>query len=540
LLLVFAIAPYFIGLGASSIWDANEAFYVETPRQMVVTGDYVNPSFNGEPRFNKPVLSYWIVAGLYRVLGVSVTAERLGIALGALGLFAATFAIGRVARSTRVGVMAALILASSPRVLIWSRRIFIDIYLALFMAFTLMCFVLATARPGHRRRYLLLMYCAIGLGVLTKGPEAAVLPALVCVGYLIWTRRLGELRRLMLPWGVLIVVAIVTPWYAAVYAQHGWKYIVDFFWGENIGRYTETFGLQDRGPWFYLGVLFTDLFPWALLVPAAIYAAVRSQRIEPGGSGSPDLRRLLLTWVAVFVGVFSFSHTKQDLYIFPIVPALATLVAMALDDAIRLGRARAAVTSSLAVALLVMGLVGAVCAWLFGLGAGDNQIPGAAPIAAALAGGAGVAVWLLARRAMAACVAGIATAAVLANWLLVLVALPAFERYKPVVAMTNIIRQRAAPTAVVAHYQIVLPSMVYYLGRPIEPFLDMSALVRRAESTPEMYLVIRPAEYNDFRSRTKAPTCVLDRRPLPEAKISAVLSRQPWPELLLVGVNACR
>ena len=58
------MCPYFVGLGDSAIWDANEAFYVETPREMIERGDYVNPTFNYEPRFNKPVLSYWIVAGL--------------------------------------------------------------------------------------------------------------------------------------------------------------------------------------------------------------------------------------------------------------------------------------------------------------------------------------------------------------------------------------------------------------------------------------------------------------------------------------------
>jgi 4-amino-4-deoxy-L-arabinose transferase-like glycosyltransferase len=60
---------FFVGLGANSIWDANEAFYVETPRQMVITGDYVSPAFGGEPRFNKPVLSYWLVAAAYHVMG---------------------------------------------------------------------------------------------------------------------------------------------------------------------------------------------------------------------------------------------------------------------------------------------------------------------------------------------------------------------------------------------------------------------------------------------------------------------------------------
>jgi len=83
-LLLLALPVFFVFLGANAIWDANEAFYVETPRQMLLSGDYINPSFNGLPRFNKPVLSYWIVAGLYKLFGTTVVVERVGIALGAL------------------------------------------------------------------------------------------------------------------------------------------------------------------------------------------------------------------------------------------------------------------------------------------------------------------------------------------------------------------------------------------------------------------------------------------------------------------------
>ena len=76
-LLALAIVPYFIDLGGSAIWDANEAFYVETPRQMMERGDYITPSFNYEPRINKPVLSYWIVAAFYHAFGVSVGVRAL-------------------------------------------------------------------------------------------------------------------------------------------------------------------------------------------------------------------------------------------------------------------------------------------------------------------------------------------------------------------------------------------------------------------------------------------------------------------------------
>src|SRR6266550_2785039 len=83
-LLVAAAIPYFVNLGVSSIWDANEAFYAQTPREMLAANDLVNPSFNFQLRYNKPVLSYWEVAAAYSMFGVSERSERLPIALGRL------------------------------------------------------------------------------------------------------------------------------------------------------------------------------------------------------------------------------------------------------------------------------------------------------------------------------------------------------------------------------------------------------------------------------------------------------------------------
>jgi 4-amino-4-deoxy-L-arabinose transferase-like glycosyltransferase len=100
-LLGLAVTLYFVDLGGASIWDANEAFYVETPREMMERGDYVFPTFNYEPRVNKPVLSYWIVAGFYKIFGVSVTAERVAIATGGVGLIAVAFVLGWAAAPRR-------------------------------------------------------------------------------------------------------------------------------------------------------------------------------------------------------------------------------------------------------------------------------------------------------------------------------------------------------------------------------------------------------------------------------------------------------
>jgi 4-amino-4-deoxy-L-arabinose transferase-like glycosyltransferase len=76
--------PYCINLGRPSIWDANEAFYAETPREMLVTGDYLAPRFNFEPRAQKPPLTYWVILASYRIFGVSEFAVRLPGALAAI------------------------------------------------------------------------------------------------------------------------------------------------------------------------------------------------------------------------------------------------------------------------------------------------------------------------------------------------------------------------------------------------------------------------------------------------------------------------
>src|SRR6476659_5539532 len=70
---------------------------------------------------------------------------------------------------------------------------------------------------------------------------------------------------MMIPAGIVVVLAIVVPWYAALYHRYGWTYITSFFLGENIARYTEGIGVETRrGPLFYIPVMFSDSFPWSL------------------------------------------------------------------------------------------------------------------------------------------------------------------------------------------------------------------------------------------------------------------------------------
>jgi 4-amino-4-deoxy-L-arabinose transferase-like glycosyltransferase len=536
-LLVAGVAVYFVALGNSAIWDANEAFYVETPREMLQAHDLVNPSFNYEPRFNKPVLSYWIVAALYHAFGVSVAVQRFGIALGAMVIICCAFWLATLngQRTSAIGhrfagTIAAAGLAASPRFVMFARRIFIDVWVSAFMALTLTFFALSEARPERRRLYLTLMYVAVGFAVLTKGPVFAALPGLAFALYLIVTRQLRRVSEMMIPLGFVIVAVIVVPWYAALYQQHGWTYIKSFLVTENVERFTSGVGvLQRRGPWFYLPVVISDSFPWSMLLPAAAVAAWRERS---------SLQTLLWCWIVAIVGFFSLSASKQDLYIFPIVPAVAALGGIAIERGIADDRWRVWVTRTFAVGGACFAIAGGLVLLLFETAGRVYAVNGAFTVGAVGVAGGLVACWLGVKRRLAPAALVLLTATMTVNWVFVVRVLPDFERYKPVPFFSRTLEARLQPGDAVAEYQVALPSLVFYLGRHVDQYFDPDPFVNALLGARRVYATLSADDYQELSLRIASHTCIIDRRPTFDVKLKSVLAREPLPELLLI-TNQC-
>jgi 4-amino-4-deoxy-L-arabinose transferase-like glycosyltransferase len=383
------------------------------------------------------------------------------------------------------------------------------------------------------------MYTAIGLAMLTKGPVALVLPGVVLLVHLASTRTLRALRTMLIPLGVLIIAAIVAPWYIADYRQHGWEHIYGFFVGENLDRYTETIGVQSRRFYFYIPVLLSDLTPWSLFLPAAVWLAWRERR--------PD-HRLMVIWIAVFAGVFSLSRTKQDLYIFPAAPAIAALIgvliARSIDSAQGLwtdGVGRLARIGALLTGLL-LALAGAVAIELTWISDAIPNLDAGALVGAALVLGGIVAVVLAVRARLVTVAVCLATTAVAVNWLLVLTVMRPFEAFKPVAPMSAWLREHAGSSLVV-HYKTPLPSMTYYLGRPVKPVVDATTMTQLIDREPGLYVMARPGDIREISERNAVPICVIEKRKLPvllEAKLSEIAGHR-LPEIWLAGIkDACR
>ncbi|MGA9772945.1 MAG: glycosyltransferase family 39 protein, partial [Blastocatellia bacterium] len=534
IILVIAAAPYFTRLGASSLWDSNEAFYAETPREMIESGDYINPSFNFQPRFNKPPLCYWIVALFYKLFGASESIERLTIALAAMVMIAAAFALGREIFSVEAGLLAAIGLAIAPRFLMFSRRIMIDVYLAMFMSLGLLFFVLAENRSEKRRLYLALMYASVGLGIITKGPVAAVLPAASFVIYLAINHRLRAWREMMLPAGLFIIACIVLPWYVAVHAEHGWTYIETFILKDNLSRFTEPVWGPRRSLFFYLPVLLSDMFPWSLFLIPLIWQLARG-RVNPKADNAQEKNKswmLLFIWVTVIVTFYSLSRNKEDLYILPVYPAAAALVGGFLARFIAGEHPGRAVTVTLGA---VIAVAGAVVFYLFGASSGPYGFDGASAIGAvAVLGGLVTVVAAMIRKKFTAILSS-ALAVIALNWIFVLWTLPGFERFKPVRTFSQIIASRAGEGSLVGYYRIASPSMVFYLRRQVFEYYRQEELEQALSSGKEVYCLIGAQDYESIKQSLPVPTYILASHPMFQVKLKAILDKVEPPRLMLIS-----
>jgi 4-amino-4-deoxy-L-arabinose transferase-like glycosyltransferase len=318
MLLLLAVACYvmfFHGMGSVGFIGPDEPRYAAVARDMVATGDYITPRFNGMPWFEKPVLTYWMTAIGYALFGQNEWGARFPSALGAtLSVFAVYLAGWRL-WGWKAGIIAAMVAASSVGFVAFAHAASTDMPLTACLTIALACFLVGTieAEP-MRRRWFYGFYAALGLGALAKGPIAFVLPGMSLALFIALRREWGEWKKWH-PEGALIALGVALPWYLACTWRNGYTFIQVFLINQNFQRFTSEIHGHSRPFYFYAPVLLMLTFPWTfLLIPAL--------RRRFG-----ETEQLLGLWAIVPIVFFSFSGAKLPGYILPVVPAVALLCA---------------------------------------------------------------------------------------------------------------------------------------------------------------------------------------------------------------------
>ncbi|MBI1872427.1 MAG: glycosyltransferase family 39 protein [Acidobacteria bacterium] len=336
ILLIAGGLTFLAGLGRPAIGDSDEAFYAESAREMIESGDWLTPHYNYEYRFQKPILYYWLTAATYLVAGIGPGTARLWSALSGFGLVFIAWVLGRRWYGERSGLVAGLITATSFGAFTLARLALPDMPLAFFVSLSIWAVIaagddqgdssLARLTPGTTSTVWrwTVAAAAAALGVLTKGPLGILLPALVILPTLALDRRLRDLApRNMIP-ALLVFAVIALPWYVAMTMEHGTSYVYGFLVGDNLERFATGRFNEPRPFWFYAPILAGGMLPWTpfmlLWTPRLRGWLSGSRRVDPRD-------RQLLIWVAAPLLFFSVSVGKQPRYILPVLPPIAILLA---------------------------------------------------------------------------------------------------------------------------------------------------------------------------------------------------------------------
>ena len=337
-LLLLAGLTFLVGLGAPAITDSDEAFYAEAAREMVESGDWLTPHYNYEPRFQKPVLYYWVTAATFAVTGPGELAARLWAALSGVGLVFVTAGLARRWYDDDTALLAGAVVATSFGYVALGRMALPDLPLALSVTTTIATSLIAIGdRVPRPRQWLLAAAVSAALGFLTKGPLAVVLPAAVLLPILMIERRASRVRAADVLVAAAAFTALAAPWYLAMWWRHGTPYLDSFFVGDNLARFA-TDRFNEPRPWWYYGpVIVGGVVPWAPYLLLGLGATLRVLTLR-GGLGSLETR--LALWMVLPLALFTLSVGKQPRYVLPLLPPIAILIAHGIVDRTRSGRGR--------------------------------------------------------------------------------------------------------------------------------------------------------------------------------------------------------
>ena len=182
-----------LALGRSPLFDVDEGAFSQATVEMFHRGDFLSTYLNGRPRYDKPILVYWLQAASIAVLGVSEFALRLPSALCASLWALLTFLFARRCLGSQQALLAAGMLATSLGVYIIGRAATADALLNLLIAASM--FAAWLHLYTGRRGWLYATFAAIGLGFLAKGPVAILVPLAVTFLFCVLRRDLRTWAR---------------------------------------------------------------------------------------------------------------------------------------------------------------------------------------------------------------------------------------------------------------------------------------------------------------------------------------------------------
>ena len=310
-------------IGNRGLWAPDEPRYTQVAWEMSQSKSYLIPIMNGEIYAEKPPLFFWLTI-LFAKITSFENASRWVSAFASLGTLLLTYLLGQISGNRKIGFTAALILMTSSLSTLLMSTGNIDTSLTFLTTLSLFLFIKWVLEG--RLKYLIVAYVVCGLGILTKGPVALVLPWLA---YIVWEFskyfRGEKPSFLHLLWGPLVALMVAAVWVIPACIAGGEEYTRIILLKQQVGRAIQAY--VHRRPWYeYLMVFPPNALPWFVVLVGAI--AELKHLIK-------EKNRLILLYVIWFCAIFIFFSlvsSKRERYLLPIYPVFSLLLAHVLSN----------------------------------------------------------------------------------------------------------------------------------------------------------------------------------------------------------------
>ncbi|MCP2067277.1 lipid IV(A) 4-amino-4-deoxy-L-arabinosyltransferase [Pseudomonas laurylsulfatiphila] len=333
ILLTMMALAYLLPMGSHGLWIPDESRYAQISQGMLLSGNWVSPHFMDVRYFEKPAAGYWMIALGQALFGQNLFGVRFASALSTgLSVLLCYLIARRLWNEPRKSFACALLYMSFTVIAGQAGYANLDPQFTFWVNLSLVALWFALDSVGRRQRLAAwaVLGLACGMGFLTKGFLAWLLPVLVALPWVIWQKRWRELL-VYGPVAVVVAIAVSLPWALAVHAQEPdyWRF---FFWHEHIRRFAGEDAQHNAPWWYYLPLLVAFSMPWVALLPPALKQAWQTRR--QSGIG------FLLLWLGMPLIFFSLSKGKLPAYILPCLLPLALLLGHALADRLKLEQGR--------------------------------------------------------------------------------------------------------------------------------------------------------------------------------------------------------
>jgi len=313
------------GLSGSPLFDPWEPEYSQVAREMGSTiGSWLDPTYMGRPFAGKPMLGIWLIRLGQVIAGPNELGSRLFSALSYLSLVLLAIYLGGKLLGRRSGLIAGLVIATSPQVVLLGRQSLLDIPYTLFLTGAVLNFLLGIREPqswAAPRRFAW-FYFLLGLSILTKGASGALAIFASVLLYCAITGKFTLLKRIRLVRGAVILLLVTGPWLAYIGYKHGWAHLFMVLVFSHIEGSVGS-GIPGAGKTFelYAKALGFGMFPWSAFLPVAFVRWFTNR----AGQGDKDLRvgAIMFLIIALLLAGLYIAPGRMQHYVLPVLVLLA-------------------------------------------------------------------------------------------------------------------------------------------------------------------------------------------------------------------------